>query len=185
MINISYQSAIPEVAQTMANALASAFLDDQRAAGANGREVATSWLWQELRQLDGELRDADAKIQTFRRTKGLMRGANAPISSERLTSIGQQLSAAEAARADAAARLQEIKSEQFGGSRDAPSVLSSRAIADLKQQLTVISAQLASSAIVLGPKHPSLLALNREQGSRSTAARGRSGEHRGERTKGL
>ena len=35
-------------------------------------------------------------IQTFRRSKGLMRGANAPISSERLTSIGQQLSQAEA-----------------------------------------------------------------------------------------
>src|SRR3954451_9310339 len=92
-----------------------------------------------------------------------MRGANAPISSERLTSIGQQLSVAEAARAEAAARLQEIKSEQFRNSRDAPSVLSSRAIADLKQQLTVISAQLASSATVLGPKHPSLLALEREQ----------------------
>jgi succinoglycan biosynthesis transport protein ExoP len=163
VINISYQSPIPEVAQIMANALTSGFLDDQRAAGANGREVATSWLWQELRQLDGELRDADAKIQSFRRTKGLMRGANAPISSERLTSIGQQLSVAEAARAEAAARLQEIKSEQFRNSRDAPSVLSSRAIADLKQQLTVISAQLASSATVLGPKHPSLLALEREQ----------------------
>ncbi len=163
VINISYQSPIPEVAQKLANALTSAFLEDQRTEGANSREVATSWLWQELRQLDGQLRQADEKIQQFRRTKGLMRGANAPITSERLTSVGQQLAGAEAARADALARLQEIKSEQARGPTDAPSVLSSRTIADLKQQLTTVSAQLASATTVLGPKHPSILALSREQ----------------------
>ncbi|WP_284416942.1 MULTISPECIES: exopolysaccharide transport family protein [unclassified Bradyrhizobium] len=163
VINISYQSSSPEVAQTLANALTQTFLEDQRTEGANSREVASSWLWQELKQLDQQLREADDKIQKFRRTKGLMRGANAPISSERLTSIGQQLSQAEAARADAAARLQEIKSEQERGPTDAPSVLQSRTIADLKQQLTTVSAQLASAAGVLGPKHPSILALTREQ----------------------
>ena len=163
VINISYQSGFPDVAQTLANALTQAFLDDQRNEGASSREVATSWIWQELKQLDQQLKDADEKIQTFRRAKGLMRGANAPISSERLTSIGQQLSQAEAARAEAAARLQEIKSEQARGPTDAPSVLSSRTIADLKQQQTTVSAQLASAAGVLGPKHPSMLALGREQ----------------------
>jgi uncharacterized protein involved in exopolysaccharide biosynthesis/Mrp family chromosome partitioning ATPase len=163
VINISYQSPIPEVAQRLANALTSAFLDDQRAEGANSREVATSWLWQELRQLDGQLRETDEKIQQFRRNKGLMRGANAPITSERLTSIGQQLAAAEAARAEALARLQEIKFEQARGPTDAPSVLSSRTIADLKQQLTTVSAQFASATTMLGPKHPSILALGREQ----------------------
>ena len=164
VINISYQSPLPEVAQRLANALTNAFLDDQRNEGASSREVATSWLWRELQQLDGQIRAADEKIQEFRRNKGLMRGANAPITSERLTSIGQQLAAAEAARAEALARLKEIKSEQERGPTDAPSVLSSRTIADLKQQLTTVSAQLASATTVLGPKHPSILALSREQG---------------------
>jgi uncharacterized protein involved in exopolysaccharide biosynthesis len=163
VINISYQSPLPEVAQKLANALTNAFLDDQRNEGASSREVATSWLWQELQQLDGQIRAADEKIQQFRRNKGLMRGANAPITSERLTSIGQQLAAAEAARAEALARLKEIKSEQERGPTDAPSVLSSRTVADLKQQLTTVSAQLASATTVLGPKHPSILALSREQ----------------------
>ncbi|WP_024514178.1 exopolysaccharide transport family protein [Bradyrhizobium sp. Tv2a-2] len=164
VINISYQSPLPGVAQRLANALTNAFLDDQRNEGANGREVATSWLWQELQQLDGQIRAADDKIQQFRRNKGLMRGANGPITSERLTSIGQQLAAAEAARAEALARLKEIKSEQERGPSDAPSVLASRTVADLKQQLTTVSAQLASATTVLGPKHPSILALTREQG---------------------
>lgn len=162
VINISYQSSQPEVAQTLANALITTFLDDQRSAGSNSRELAASWLWKELAQLDVQLRDADAKIQAFRRNKGLARGSVAPISSERLTSISQQLAVAEAARANAAARLQEIKADRSRGASDAPSVLSSRAVADLKQQLTVVSAQLASQSNVLGPLHPSLRALKRE-----------------------
>jgi succinoglycan biosynthesis transport protein ExoP len=163
VINISYQSSIPEVAQTMANALTNAFLEDQRAAGSNSREVAATFLRKELTQLDTQLRDADARIQAFRRNKGLARGSVAPISSERLTSISQQLAVAEAARSEAAARLQEIKADQSRGASDAPSVLSSRAVADLKQQLTIVSAQLASQSNVLGPLHPSLRALERER----------------------
>jgi uncharacterized protein involved in exopolysaccharide biosynthesis/Mrp family chromosome partitioning ATPase len=165
VINISYSSGIPQVAQTMANALTTSFLDDQRAAGSNSREAAASWLRQELGRLDRELKETDEKIQSFRRTKGLMRGATAPISSERLTSISQQLSAAEAARADAAARLKEVKAAQAQGSNDVPAVLASRTVADLKQQLTSIGAQYASLSNQLGPRHPSLLALEREQAS--------------------
>ena len=163
VINISYQSSFPEVAQRLANALTTAFLEDQRNESANSREVATSWLWKELKQLDGQLRAADEKIEQFRRSKGLMRGATAPMTSERLTSIGQQLAAAETARADALAHLREIKSAQARGLTDAPSVLSSRTMADLKQHLTTVSAQLASATAVLGPKHPSILALTHEQ----------------------
>src|SRR5215467_5080481 len=163
VINISYQSPLPDVAQRLANALTTAFLDDQRNEGASSREVASSWIWKELKQLDGQTREADDKIQQFRRNKGLMRGATASVTSERLTTIGQQLAAAEAARAEALARLKEIKSEQERGPSDAPSVLSSRTIGDLKQQLTTVSAQLASAGAMLGPKHPSIVTLTHEQ----------------------
>ncbi|RAI38844.1 GumC family protein [Rhodoplanes roseus] len=163
IINIAYQSALPDVAQTLADALVTAFLDDQKAGLSSSREAAATWLWQELKQLDAEVRQSDATIQEFRRAKGLMRGATAPISSERLSSINQQLAAAEAARAEAAARLREVKASQARGTADAPSVLASRSVADLKQQLTLVTGQLASTAFTLGAKHPSLRALQRER----------------------
>lgn len=165
VINISYSSGNPKVAQIMANALTTSFLDDQRAAGSNSREVAAAWLRRQIGELDAELKSMEEKIQAFRQSKGLMRGATAPINSERLTSVSQQLSAAEAARADAAAKLREVKAGEAQGTSDAPSVLASRTVADLKQQLTTISAQYASLSNVLGPKHPTLLALEREQAS--------------------
>lgn len=162
VISIAYSSPIAEVAQKMANALTNAFLDDQRLTGANSKELAASYLWKEAKQLDAELRDADAKIQAFRRTKGLARGQQAPIWSERLTSISQQLANAENARAEAAARLQEIKSNQ-ARAIDSPAVQSNRSISDLKQQLMVVTAQLASQSNSLGPRHPSIRALEQEQ----------------------
>jgi len=165
VINISYKSTLPEAARGMVNALITAFLEDQRSNLSKGREVAATWLWDELRRLDAELHDEDAKIQTFRTQKGLMRGANAPINSERLTSTSQQLATAEAARAEAAARLQEIKAGQSRGSSEASAVLSSRAIADLKQQMTAVNGQLILASSVLGPRHPTLQALQREYAS--------------------
>ncbi len=162
VISIAYSSPIAEVAQKMANALTNAFLDDQRLSGSNNKELAASYLWKEAKQLDAELRDADAKIQAFRRNKGLARGQQAPIWSERLTSISQQLANAENARAEAAARLQEIKSNQ-ARAIDSPAVQSNRSISDLKQQLTVVTAQLASQSNSLGPRHPSIRALEQEQ----------------------
>lgn len=163
VITIAYQSPLSDVAQTLVNALVTAFLDDQKAGLSSSREAAAAYLWQELRQLDAEVREKDAAIMEFRRAKGLMRGAAAPISSERLTSINQQLAAAEAARADAAARLKEIKTSQSRGTADAPAVLASRSVADLKQQLTTVTGQLASMAVTLGDRHPSLRALQRER----------------------
>lgn len=164
VINIAYSSPLAEVAQKMANALTNAFLDDQRVSGSNSKELAASYLWKEAKQLDAELRDADAKIQAFRRNKGLARGQQAPIWSERLTSISQQLANAENARAEAAARLQEIKSNQ-ARAIDSPVVQSNRSISDLKQQLMVVTAQLASQSNSLGPRHPSIRALEQEQGA--------------------
>jgi uncharacterized protein involved in exopolysaccharide biosynthesis len=159
VISISYLSPLPSVAQKLANVLVTAFLDDQRASLSTGREAAAVWLRQELRRVDAELRDQDAAIQAFRRAKGLTRGATAPITSERLTSMSRQLSAAEAERAAAAARIQEIETNPS----HAAAVLASRTVADLKQQMSAVSTQLANSAAVLGPNHPTLRAQQRER----------------------
>ena len=162
VINIGYKSPQPGVARTMADALITAFLEDHRANISTGREMAATWLRQELQQLNDELRDEDAKIQAFRRAKGLMRGSTAPITSERLTSISQQLAMAEAARAEAAARLEEIRTDQAHGSANSPAVLASRIVGDLKQQIAVASGQLGNSAATLGPRHPTRLAIQQE-----------------------
>ncbi|MEL6059940.1 MULTISPECIES: GumC family protein [unclassified Methylobacterium] len=165
IITIGYRSPLPEVAQTMTNALIEAFLDDQREAQASSRKAASDWLHTEISQLDASIREDETRIQTFRRRKGLLKGSNAPISAERLTSISQQLATAEAAKADAAARLGEIESRGARGAETAPAVLSSPTIVSLKQQLSGVAAQLANQGTSLGANHPAIRALTTERAS--------------------
>ncbi|MGT2479790.1 lipopolysaccharide biosynthesis protein, partial [Methylobacterium oryzae CBMB20] len=120
IITIGYKSPLPETAQTMANGLINAFLDDQRETQASSRKAAADWLHTEISQLDASIRADETRIQTFRRRKGLLKGSTAPISAERLTSISQQLAAAETAKADAAARLSEIENRGARGAGRAP-----------------------------------------------------------------
>ncbi|WP_018263635.1 GumC family protein [Methylobacterium sp. WSM2598] len=163
VITVAFQAQLPDVAQGLTNAVITAFLDDQRSGLAKSREAAASWIWQEIRQLDQSLREEEEQIQAYRRRRGLVRGATAPIASEKLTSISQQLASAETARADAAARLREISADQARGSADSPAVLASRTIGDLKQQYAQLSAQLANAETTLGPNHPTIQGLRRER----------------------
>ncbi|MBZ5762641.1 exopolysaccharide transport family protein [Rhizobium sp. VS19-DR104.2] len=153
VLSISYNSALPATAMTLANALVTAYLDDQRSSQSNSREVAAKYLWQEIANLDTEIRDSLAKIEAFRQQNGLVQGSTAAISSEGLTSVSQQLAAAEQAKAQAQARLDAIKDTRNG--QDASTMaLENRTVADLRQQMATIGNQLAASNTVLGPRHP-------------------------------
>jgi polysaccharide biosynthesis transport protein len=73
IITIGYRSPLPEVAQTMANGLITAFLDDQREAQASSRKGAADWLHTEINQLDESIRSDETRIQDFRRRRGLLK----------------------------------------------------------------------------------------------------------------
>ena len=153
VLSISYNSALPATAMTMANALVTAYLDDQRSSQSNSREVAAKWLWQEIANLDTEIRDQLAKIEEFRHQNGLVQGSTASISSEGLSSVSQQLAAAEQSKAQVQARLDAVRNTRNG--RDGSTLaLDNRTVADLRQQIATLGNQLAASNTVLGPRHP-------------------------------
>lgn len=157
---VAYTSPLPDVAQHMTNLLVSAFLDNEKAKRLESRVAALTWMNQEITQLGDALRRDEAKIEVFRQARGLVRGQVAAITSERLTSASQQLAQAEAAQAEAAARLREL---QRGDTAETRSVLESRTIADLKQQFALVSGRLVSLAQTTGPNHPTLIALQRQR----------------------
>ncbi len=165
VLSVSYSSSLPEVTVAMANALVTAYLEDQKDAQSNSREVAAKWLWQEITDLDNEIRDKVSKIEAFRRENGLVRGATADISSENLTGISQQLVQAEQTKAQAEARLSAIRDIRNGGDISSSSLaLDNRTVADLKQQIASVGNQLAASSAVLGPRHPQRRMLESSMG---------------------
>lgn len=173
VITIGYSSFDPDIARDMANALINVFLEDHRRGLMENRSTAAKGLEEEMLRLDGEIARADAEIQAYRSEKGLMQGANASVTSERLTAISQQLASAETARDAAQAILSTAKS---GGNVAAlPAVLESRAVADIKQRLAMASEEAEAAAVVLGPRHPRLRSL---QGQVATLKQGLDAEIR-------
>ncbi len=157
---VAYTSPLPGVAQHMANLLVSAFLDNEKAKRLESRLAALNWMNQEIGRRGEELQRGEARIEAFRQTRRLVRGQVAAITSERLTAASQQLAQAEAAKAEAAARLRELTR---GDTADTRPVLESRTIADLKQQLALVSGRLASLSQTVGSSHPTLAALQRQR----------------------
>lgn len=173
VITIGYSSFDPDIARDMANALINVFLEDHRRGLMENRSTAAKGLEEEMLRLDGEIARADAEIQAYRSEKGLMQGATASVTSERLTTISQQLAGAETAREAAEAILATAKS---GGNVAAlPAVLESRAVADIKQRLAMASEEAEAAAVVLGPRHPRLRSL---QGQVATLRHGLDAEIR-------
>jgi succinoglycan biosynthesis transport protein ExoP len=110
------------------------------------------------------LHQDDETLQTYRREHGLVRGQTAPITSESLTATALHLATAQAAKAEAFARLLEMSSEQNPGAiANARPVLESRTISDLKSQLSSISAQLAARSANLMPDNPVLNPLRMQK----------------------
>ena len=158
VVSIGYKSPVPDVAQAMVNGLLRTFLDDEHGKLRHSRDEAVEWVRQRLSQLDTELQRDEAGIEAFRNLHGLVRGAGGPLSSEQLTQAAQQLSEARAVQAEAELRLQEAR----GGAGARPAG-DSRAIADLKQQLSQASALASSAAQRLGGQNPMLLAYRRQE----------------------
>jgi capsular exopolysaccharide synthesis family protein len=159
VIAISYQSPSAQTAQIMANALISTYLHDEIDQKVESRKAAVDWLWNEVHQLAAELKSADLAIQSYREQHGLVSGQTSTISSEQLTSVAQQLALAQASQAQAAARIKEVS----GRGGDARPVLDSRTIADLKQQLSQITAEIANDKPLYGRGHPVMVSLERQR----------------------
>jgi Mrp family chromosome partitioning ATPase len=149
ILNVSYLSPLPDTAQRMVNALIAAFLDEQRAPQPKPREDATASMRDELRRLENELRGEIAKLGDLRAAAAASVSRPIPPSQipDRLASIRQRLSAAEAARENAATRLAQPL----------------RRTAAIRRELQAASAEFERASRTLGPKHPTLRELRRER----------------------
>ena len=158
VLEVAFTSALPQTAAVVTNALVDAYLAEDRSRKVDTREEAIAWLNGEIRRSGDELRRAEVALETNRRQAGLVRGQQASISSERLSSLSQQLITAQGARAEAASRL-----AQLGDGGSAREVLDSRVITDLRQQQAQIGAQYAQLANRYGEGYPQLAGLARQQ----------------------
>ena len=159
VLSVSFSSTLPTVAQTVANAIVQTYLMSRTEEKLQPRTDAIAWLTIETQRVADRLKQTETQIGSFLHANGVIKGQLAPIASEQLTGLAQQIAIAEAERAAAAGRMQQAL---FSGA-STTGVLEDKTVNDEKQQLSAVNAQIAQLSSRYGSAYPPLVDLQQQR----------------------
>jgi uncharacterized protein involved in exopolysaccharide biosynthesis len=162
VIGLEFEAPDPQLAADVANGIAEAFVDLQRAAKRESAIAATDWLQQEIERLRARVAEAEAAVATYRASHDLFDvDQSANLSTQQLSDINAELARAKAARAEAEARAALIQSliSEGGALETSSEVLDSTLIQRLRERQVALRAQVAELSTTLLPGHPRLRSI--------------------------
>jgi polysaccharide biosynthesis transport protein len=159
ILSVKVDSQNPETAAKIANALVQNYLDHQRREKITSMDKVDKFLISRVSELREQVRKSDQAVEEYRRSHGLYKSSSSGVAAQQLTELNSQLIAAQAAKAQADARLQEAQEMSKGGlgNESVPEVLNSPLIAALKQQEAQAERKLADLSATFGPKYPAMI----------------------------
>lgn len=165
ILEIEFLSRDAEKAARIANAIATAYVDQQADAKSSATSDASKWLGDRLADLRKQARDADAAVALYKADKGLVNtGEKRSVVEQQLADTNQQLILARVRVEEMRARLKQIeKAASNPAAKDSlVDALSSPVIAGLRAQYTLAAKNSAELAQSLGPLHPAIRTSNAE-----------------------
>ena len=161
VIAIEFQSADPELAARVANAIAEGYLVLQQQAKQDQTRAAGQFLAAEIEKLRVKVAQAEAKVEDFRAKANLFVGTNnTTLVAQQLAEFNSQVAAARAQKADSEARARLIRDMLKSGQPiDFSDILNSELIRRLSEQRVTLRAQLAEQSSTLLGGHPRIREL--------------------------
>jgi len=161
VIAIDFTSADPQLAANVANTIADSYLRMQQVAKQEQTRAAGVWLAGEIDKMRVKVADAEAKVEAYRAKSNLYVGSNnSSLSSQQLTEINSQISAARGQQADLQARAMQLRSLiKSGQPIDSSDIANSESIRRLSEQRMILRAQLAEQSTTLLDQHPRIKEL--------------------------
>jgi succinoglycan biosynthesis transport protein ExoP len=158
VINLTAEAGDPQLAASIANAVAEVYFADRLQAKLDTLRRATGWLDGRLEALRVEAERKEAAVEDYRSRAGLVATEGAGLAAERLGELNRELAAATAAEAQAQARFSKVQETiATEGASAVPEVLNSRTIQELRAAEAVAAARRAELGGELGPRHPQML----------------------------
>lgn len=159
VIVIEFTSTDPRMAAAVPNRLAELYIAQQIEQKNTINREATKWLSDQIEELRKKVQTSEAAVESFRAESGLFLTNGSTVPQQQLTDLNSQLTLAEAARAEAEAKLDNARSLVASGNavNSAAAVLQSPLIQNLRQQEVALRAQIAQMSETLLPSHPKML----------------------------
>lgn len=173
VIGIKYSGSDPQIAADVANAMAENYVQSTREVTSGTTSRARDWLQEQISELRSKVAGAEAEVEKYRSEAGLLKGEKDTLGTQQISELNSQISLAEAASTEAAARADEIKRLLADkGNVDASSdVLSSSLIQSLRGQQSAASAKFSELSAVYLPNHPKMISAQQELNSINRAIR--------------
>ena len=160
VIRISFEAENPRIAAYAANSAAQSYLEDRLQTKLDTLRRATGWLDERLDLLRADAERKEAAVEAYRSQAGLVAGAGASLTADRITELNRELAVAKGAEAQAEARYAKAQEALAAAGGDAvPEVISSPTIQELRAREAVSAALRAELGRELGPNHPRMLEI--------------------------
>lgn len=162
VISVFVRSADPELAASIANAVAQAHVSRRAAQSVADTTDAKIWLQGEIDKLRTKVNAADKRVADYKIENGLFVGSNAtPVTDQALSTVTQQIADAQQKKNDALSRAELIRGlVKSGQSLDGVAdVRNSVVISSLLQTKANLQAELAQRSTTLLNGHPTIKAL--------------------------
>jgi polysaccharide biosynthesis transport protein len=159
VIVIDFQSQDPQLAANVANAIADEYLAEQRQVKQGQARLAAQWLAGEIKTMQEEVANAEAKVVAFRANSNLLEGPNnTTLLAQQLSDFNSQLATVRAQEVDAEAKAKIIR-QMLSSGQLTPDILNSELISQLSEQRVTLRAELAEQSISFGEKYPRIKEL--------------------------
>ncbi len=161
VFSIEFQSADPELAAKVANAVADSYLKVQQSARQEQTRAASRWLGGEIDVLRKRVSDAEEKVEGFRSKTNLFAvGTGSTLSSQTLGEANRDLAVARSQKADLESKARYIRDVlKRGGAVEYSDMINSELIRRLNEQRVTLRAQLAEQSSTLLGNHPRIKEL--------------------------
>ncbi len=161
VIAVGFNSADPDLAARVANAVALTYLKMQQASKQDQTRAAGDWLAGEIAKLRTKVADAEARVEAYRAKTNLFVGSNnTSLPNQQLTEINSQISAARGQKADLEARAQQLRQLiRSGKPIESSDIANSDSMRRLIEQRNALRSQLAEQSTTLLDRHPRIKEL--------------------------
>ena len=156
VVTIKYASSDPQQASAVANGFAKAYLDTVLDMRTQPSREAATWLENQLKSMRTELSQAQQKLTSFQRAKGItFADERSDTATTRLTELSTAYAAARNASHEAQIRYKQAQEVLASGTPDAMSeIMASAPIVSVRAELARAEAAFQTASADLGPNHP-------------------------------
>lgn len=164
VINISFSSQSPDKSALIANAVGDAYLKGVLDAKYEATKRTSEWLQSRIGAIRAQATDADRAVETFKSVSGIVDTNRGLMSEQQLGELNSQLATAQAATAEAQARVERARDIAKNALKTTTTseALNNTVISRLRAQYLDLSARRGDLAGRFGPGHATVVKLDQQ-----------------------